>query len=252
MGTGIVIIRKQLEGQEWDNTWGVTVGPTSGVMTLADLESLVGTLPVAGLTDETTYHDNPGYGGATSIIAAILSFERAMHYQNVVFTHVAINDGPTPGDDTGVFWSQAVNFNGKREGGTSIPSVSIAPLNVALLINRNPAALSVKPGRLYLRAVLRDIDIKPGSRVGVTWENSTQSADVTTSFNAIVTASLITTYMASPSTEMPSIHLAVPHYSKIPAEKRKVVSGSPIGSLSVGAPVSRQMTRGRRRRPVTA
>lgn len=248
MSTGLVTITKSMDGQEWSNTYGISVGSDDGALTLADLEGIVATNPSAGLTPATTYVDDPAWAGATSIIAALIGFERVLHYSPVTFTRVNISDGATPGTPTGTFWSQNLNLTGMRDNGGPVAADAVAPLNVAFLVNRNPAALSIKPGRLYYRACLLDLQVRPGSRVGVTWRADTDASAMVAYLALAVSSADLGAYMASPVTTLPTIYLSIPHISQGIGTEGQVTSGSPVSSFSVNKPVSRQLTRGRRRR----
>ena len=248
MSTGILTVTKNVEGQEWVNTYGLSVGSSTGPLDLADLEALVGTNPALGFTDATTKPTDPAYAGTTSVIAAILGFERELHYSAVNFSHLNVSDATTPGASTGPFWSTAINLTGLRDAGSGAPIATVAPLNVACLVNRNAASLSVKPGRIYFRAILLDTQIKPGSRVGVTWTDASAQAALSTALQQAMTDSFIIDYFASPSAPLPDIYISIPHFSETEGSEGAVVSGSGVSSFSMNKPVSRQLTRGRRRR----
>lgn len=248
MSTGILIVSKEAAGETWANTYGISVGSSDGPLTLADLGEIVGSNPTAGLTDATTDPSNAAYGGATSIIAAILGFERRLHYHQVRFTQLNLADGATPGDPTGSFWSKAVNFVGLRDFGSLEEDGAIAPLNVAMLVSRNAAFLSIKPGRIYYRACLLDNQVKIGSRVGVTWAVGTYPSDMAGLVNTLQVSTHLQDYTSVGALVTPPIFLSIPHIApKSAPNAGQVVSGSIVSNLTTSKPVSRQLTRGRRR-----
>lgn len=251
MGVAILTITKLAEGQEWANTWGIASGPATGPATTADIEAIISTNPPAGLTGVTTNPGDPSYAGATSIIAAILGFERLLHFPNVQFIRLNLSDSTTAGEPTGPFWSQAINFPGVNGIASPIPVGDVAPLSIALLVNRNTNLIGVRPGRLYYRAVLGDANVKPGSRVGVTWATPTVQTDISNNIVAASEDSSLTAYMSSPSAPLPEAFLCIPSTERNPAGEAIIVSAAAISSVSANKPVSRQLTRGRRR-PVGA
>ena len=247
MSTGLLTVTKSAAGEEWANTYGISVGSDNGALTLADLEGIIATNPADGFTDENTQAATPEYEGGTSILAAILGFERQLHYSAVQIVRLTINDGSTPGTPTGNFWSQAINLAGNKDGGSPVDAALVAPLSIALLVNRNPAGLSIRPGRVYYRGCLLDTDVRPGSRVGVTWRDDGIATSVRNFVTGAVTAAELDSYFASPSTTLPAIYVSIPHYDDTDPDVGQVISGSPVTSFSANKPVSRQLTRGRRR-----
>lgn len=248
MGVGIITIHKEGSGQEWDNTYGFSAGSGSGPLDQADLEALIATNPAAGFTSGNTEPADGSFAGASSIIAAILGFERMLHYHTVTLTHINVSDNTTPGAPTGPFWSQAINLACIRDAAAFVAEDAIAPLSLAFLVNRNTNLLSVKPGRLYYRACLLDADVKPGTRVGVTWATPTAAANAQTYVQTQFANAHLDDYVSSSGGPLPAIFLAIPHYSTVEGEEGVIVSGAAVSGFSANKPVSRQLTRGRRRR----
>ena len=247
MGTAILVVTKEMDGQEWGNTYGISVGSDDGPASSADIEAIVSTNPADGLIGTTTNPSDPAFAGADSIIAAILGFERMLHFPEVNFTRLNLSDATTPGTPTGPFWSQAISFTGVNGIGSPIADEAIAPLSICLLVNRNSNLIGVRPGRLYLRAVLGDANVRPGSRVGVTWASSVVQTDISANVMTAVGDSSLDAYMSNPSGPLPGIFLAIPSFDVVDGEE-VIVTSAAISSLTANKPVSRQLTRGRRRR----
>lgn len=248
MSTGILTVTKSLDGQEWANTYGISVGSTPGPLSQEDLGVIIATNPSGGFNEANTNPQAGGYVGSTSIIAAIVGMEREIHYSAVSFVRLNLNDGTTPGTGTGEFWSASINVSGMRDAGAGVPEVQIAPLNVALLVNRSGSGLSVKPGRLYYRAVMLDVNIKPGSRVGVTWQDPASKVALIDALTSAMNDAQIDNYLSIDT--VPNIHLSIVQASQADGSEGVIIDGRPVASLSVNKPVSRQLTRGRRRRAI--
>jgi hypothetical protein len=248
MGVGILTITKNVEGQEWVNTWGIVKGTPVGALSNAELAAILATNPAGGFTAANTNPTDGAYVGADSIIAALLGFERELHYSAVSFSNLNISDGTTPGAPTGAFWSQAISFTGLRDAGAGAPIATVAPLNIACLVNRNSSQISVKAGRIYYRAILLDTQVKPGSKVGVTWTDASAQAALTTALANAESDAGLAAYYSTDSETAPDIGLAIPHYGTVDETEGVVISGNVISGLSMNKPVSRQLTRGRRRR----
>lgn len=247
MTTGILTVTKVVDGQEWANTYGISFGSTPGPLAQEDLAAIIATNPSEGFDASNTNASAGSYVGGSSIIGAILGFERAMHYSAVGFVRLNLNDGSTPGTPTGEFWSSSISFTGIKDVGAGVPIANIAPLNVALLMNRSGAGLSVKPGRLYYRGVLTEAQIRPGSRVGVTWQDPAAQAQLNSDAENALTVTLLPQWYDADS--LTGVHLTIVQQSRELGSEGVIIDGRPVGSITVNKPVSRQLTRGRRRRP---
>lgn len=244
MGSGLLTIHMSGYGEAWDNTWGISINDPSEPITQEEIDLISADSLPAITIDATTDPSDPGYGGAGLILAAVLGFTRAAHPAEVAITGILLNDGSTPGEGTGPFWSLPLLLNCVAAAPTG---ENVAPLSIALLINRGTNVGGVKPGRLYWRAVLQDTEVYPGSRVGVTWPSPTAQTNVVNRMATAATDSGIGLW-TPPTVTAPSPMIVIPHYGKTEGvDKGQVISGYPITSIVVNKPVSRQLTRGRRR-----
>jgi len=250
MTTGILTVTKVSEGQEWANTYGISVGDSTGPLNLADLVAITDTNPAAGFTSANTEPANAAFAGGTSIIAAILGFERLIHYHTVFITRLNLSDSSTPGTATGPFWSGSVNLQCIKDAAAFVDDDAIAPLNCALLVNRNSGLPSVRPGRLYYRAAMLDATVKPGSKVGITWRNTSDANVYSTFILDSQGNSNLDNYMSTSIGPLPPIFLSIPHMTPGGGDDAVIVSAAAVSTLNVNKPVSRQLTRGRRRRVV--
>ena len=241
MAVGLVTITKEIDGEQWSNVYAVgTDGSLNETISVDDMITIGANQPI---TDDTTNPAHLDYLGNTFILHALLGFERAVHFQPVSFTNIAVTDGVK---GSSVFAVIPLSFSGIRStsgGGVE----SIMPGNVTLLVNKTPNSFAVKSGRSFYRAVLFDGAVKFGGKWGIDWESDAMKVSFQGTFATAVTDSNLDQYMSG-GTSTASQVFAIPHYAvRTASNAGDLVSGTAITNLVVQRPVSRQMARGRKR-----
>lgn len=244
---GLCVVEKVFEGEAFSNTYALQNGDfNSAPLNNADLTAFVGTA-TAGFGGDETNPEIGEYLGETSALACILGFDRLMTSGNVAYTRLYVSDGKTPGVPTGAFATFPLSFFGLAMPGAG--PETIAPLNIALQINRLPASFSQRAGRIQFRAALVRTELEPFGRDGVTLSTAGQLAALGRFQNAYDT-SFIFPELLDPTNYSIAPRLVIPKYAPVgdPNEGAIVASGG-CGGFSLGDAVGRQVQRGRRRSP---
>lgn len=243
---GLVVVEKTFGGEAFSNTYALQNGPfSSAPLNNADLAAFVGTATGGFGGDETNPEVSGDYLGETSPLACILGFDRMMTSGNVQYTRLYVSDGKTPGVPTGAFATFPLSFFGLAMAGAG--PETIAPLNVALQINRIPASFSQRAGRLQLRAALVRTELEPFGRDGVTLSTAGQLAAIGRLQNAI-TQSFIFEELFEPDTAAAGPRMVIPKYSAVDdATLGAIIGSGDIANFQLGDAVGRQVPRGRRR-----
>lgn len=245
MAAALINVTFNHEGEEWGNTWGVEVGGAFQI-TQADIEAL-GAL--TALNADGTINKN----NAFSIINSILRFHEALLPPFVKITEVYLTDGirrRAQGllGSVNAFWVATVNASGTRNPNSSPDQY--APGSIALQVNKNPAFFSVRRGRVFLRALLADTDVRFGGRGGVDWTSPTRRDAISAVVqDALTTSQLAAHFIGAINVNgLPSIGIPF-YYGKLaPIAAVGSLSGiHPMENLAVVGPVSRQMKKGRKR-----
>lgn len=250
MGIGLLVIKTSAAGEEWSNTWGIGVGGEQlGELTASDIDELRADIDftIPGNTDAIAATNR----GESSPIAALIAFHRLVTATPATITGVYLSDGKEqPNSSTSnVYWSQALNLQCLRD--VSGPAETRMPLSIAWLVNRNPEGYGVKPGRVYLRHVLTDGNVKPGTRDGVEWESVAVSSGFSALLNQAVTDSELALWLGA-SVSPTASYVGLPRYAPAgTSSEGNLIFMNRIQSLSSHNPVSRQLTRGRRRKAST-
>lgn len=253
MGIGLVSVKTEVEGQDWVNTYGISVnGEFTGSLDEDDLTVL--TQGVDFTDPAISDPDNPAYLGAQSPLVALLGFHRRMTYTPAVITGLYVTDGKRNGGasvgDTNYF-SANLNLAALKDvGGNGQTRV---PLSLAWLVNRNPAGFGVKPGRLYLRYALTDEQVRAGTRDGVTWATVQASIDAGAYLATTLNNTGMIDWLGGTGSPTPGpLEIGLPRYVAAGGAgglaAGELFAITKLASYSSHDPVSRQLTRGRRRR----
>lgn len=247
---GIIIVEKAFgSSRPFRNTYALQHGPFVNVpLNNVNLTAFVG-VGITGFNDANTDPSDPGFAGAISPIASILAFDRLMTAAAVGYTRLYVSDGKTPGDPTGAFATFPLNFGGLALVATG--PEDIAPLNIALQINRQPIGFSQRQGRIQMRAALSKQELQPFTEDGVNIAPSALNNVNARLLNA-VSNSLIQAEWMIPGADNDEPHLVIPKYRpEDHAEAGAVFGATPIASFELGDAIGRQRRRGRRERPAT-
>lgn len=254
MSGAIVTIKTQGAGTDWDNTWGLLVDETSALSNQTTLTNvqLQGLLDLGEINSGTTNPNLSIFDGDQNILASIVAFHRMITYAPARIISIKISDGKKNEESGSVWWSSSLDLICLRDedaSGNEYPLSAIAPLNVSWLLNRNPAVLSRRTGRMYLRYVLLKSAIEPGTRDGVDWSSSSVSVDSANFLASVLSESKLADWMLSGAGPLP-YGVGVPHYVRkgLPGEG-DLLDVALIRSITSHNPVSRQLTRGKRRKP---
>lgn len=243
MAYGLVIIEKEHLGETWSNTHAFDTGGTPGLGD-DDLIAIGMDLIVTGLE---LYLGGVGYDAAVAkLLSALIAFERKMHFQAINFTKLYVTDGKinTPLDPNS-FAVATLAFTGQRAAGD--PD-AIMPGNVTFQVNRVPAGFSARQGRMYMRGVLGDADVRFAGRGGVAWTSAAANVSYNSVLQGAVTESGLNRYFGA---GVDGVQYCIPQYAReaIPEVQRigQLNGVTPIGGLVGLGPASRQMKRGRKR-----
>lgn len=255
MGVGLIVVKTAVGSDDWTNTWGVKIGDTTSALVEGEIEALLaGGTPDNPALSDTTPQGN--FQGDVSPLYSILAFHRRVTIGPARITGVYITDGKrnnqvTP---TNVYASYATSLASTY--GTPVEdNAGIVPLSICWLINRNVAGFGHKPGRLYLRHALPDTAVRPGTRDGVDWQTAAIGADQAAALALYVEGSGLGAWFANgaPADNAIPAQIGLPVYAGefATGQAGNLMDVLPLASLSSHNPVSRQMTRGRRRAKAT-
>lgn len=245
MGIGLITVQKEYQGEQWINTHAFSTGaPTA----LDDSD-------IAEIGWETASADWNAHTGGTGftagtegLVGCILAFERNMHYTGILINKIYVSDGKQEDiADPNTFAVATVSLPGLRTmGGTA--EEMILPGSIALQINRQPAGYSARQGRLFMRGVLQDSQVRFASRGGVDFTTSAIRDGNNVFVNLTINQSGLSRYFSGGA--LP-VQYCIPHYQKKeddPAGKGgKLIGVTQVAKLVMVGPVSRQMKRGRKR-----
>lgn len=239
MGFGLIVLKKELDGEEFSNTYAFN--GTDGTTNLGapDLFAVGADVEI---TDANTSTD-PG-PVAAFFLHRVIAFDRMLTHISVNYTEVYITDGTRNETDPGnTFFTAALDFLGLWSSAAPVPG------NVTLLVQRVPAGFNARKGRLYLRAALDESEIRLGGRRMLTWQTPGTRTTVINRVNAAVAASGLTNHMADGfGGNFPQF--VIPHYEEValPDDKtgRNLVGGTQIARLTAAQPNARQVQAGRK------
>lgn len=250
MGAGEIIIQKRRgSGKPWVNTYCFTTGGAAG-LTDADLEAIG-----AGdaLTDAFTDTTDAGYDNATStLIQALVAFERQFHYNPISITGVYVSDGFKNSSVTDIgplasaFAVLPANLSCEHvpDGGEA----AVAPGNVALLVKRVPSGFSSRAGSLWYRGVLADANVKLDGERLIAWQSDTDRSNIETFMQGLITSAGLNKFFSTGSSD---IQIGIPVRAAgvvvPPVDEGDLLGIRPISGFQVENPRSRQTTKGRKR-----
>lgn len=244
----IAVVEKTFVGAKWSNTHGVAIAHLASniALTNAHIAQMVGSAD-DGFTDVNTDPDNAAFAGPTSILAAILAFERRMHPPQVRFTRLYLSDGSTPGAGTGLFATFPLNFAGLRSLGSAS---DIAALNNVLEVNRVPRGFSARVGHLQLRACIGKSSLLASAGDGVELDPA-GLLDAQAALALALTDSSLSDYFDPDSNAGGSVIYVIPKYAPATVITHGAVSFyNLVQTLTVNQAMSRQLRRGKRRKKV--
>lgn len=245
MPAALVIIQKSYQGDDWENTHCVGIGPD---YTGEPSDVFLSTIGCGSTLDATT----TGGTAPTNFLQRLLRFERGMHKTAVTITKVYVTDGKRNRLGNTEYFTQILSLACLDTAPT--PPDEIAPGSITVMVNRNPAGYSHRPGRMFFRGMLRESDITFGGPKLVTWQNSTQQAAFSTTLAAVVGSggSNLASHFNGGTNVAGGVY-CIPHYKRTvptpakPNDEGSLIDAYPVASLSNGGVAARQAKRGRRR-----
>lgn len=242
MPVGLVVTEKEVNGEIWSNTWGVgfDIGQVGGL----DEASLIALGALIPFTDATTNIGNGGYQGSTHLFHAILGFERQLYPTFVNFARIYVSDGRRNSITAEpLYLSVPLDFQGLR----SVSQDATIPGGLTLMVNRIPGQLGVRRGRLYLRSVLGDGDVRFAGNRLVDWTNATVRTAAETLVAGAIANSFLDNFFVSEPNPTEQQYLCIPQFETEGINSGTILDVSPVSGLTVVRPVLRQVQRGRRR-----
>jgi hypothetical protein len=245
MGVGLITIRKQYSGKYFTSSHGFSNISFTGAADQTDIDALYENTPDLTV-DSFTNPTQDLYKGATSLLAAIIGFERILTQSTVNFVEVIVTDGATPGSGTGPFFSLPINVQGHHPLGSD----TLGPLATTLLVKKVPIGTSHKGGRLFMRGVLVDNDVEAASnKYGIDLKSGVFSSYQTDIPSDVIEAHLDVWFVAAPVS--PPIAYAIPKYVVVTGAKSKAIAGGvACGNFALDGVAVHQTVRGRKRKVV--
>lgn len=239
MGYGLIVLKKQLDGEEFSNTYAFYNPTTTASLVPEDLFAIGADVEV---DDAGT--DPSGDPVAAFLLHRVIAFDRLVTHNTVSYTEVYITDGTRNSQDpSNVFFTSALDFLGLWTSANPIAGA------ITLLVQRAPAGFSSRKGRLYLRGALDESEVRFGGNRLVTWQTPGTRTTVINRINSAVATSGLNTHFADDfGTVGPQI--VIPHYDEIslPDEKtgRNLIGGTPVARFVAYRPNARQVQAGRK------
>lgn len=241
MATGLIIIEKEVNGETWVNTHGfLTNGNGATELLDADLDAVGADNAVDSLGQINL--------NSTSLLQSLLTFERLMVASWVRFKSVYITDAKdNQQQPQNSFYVATLNFSGNSTR-HNVPQEAYAPGGITLQVNRNPAGYNRRRGRMFLRGVLLDEEIKFGSRNMLDWASEAPRLNVQTYITGAVTSSGLSDFLTEDVELADPVLYAIPQYEKVntPGADGEIINGIAVKSLAVVGPTLRQVKRGRK------
>lgn len=239
MGYGLIVLKKELDGEEFSNTYAFNGAEGLAQLGPADLFAIGADVEITDANTSTT----PG-PVAAFFLHRVIAFDRLLTHQSVNYTEVYITDGTRNETDPGnTFFTAALDFLGLWSSANPVPG------NVTLLIQRVPAGFNARKGRLYMRAALDESEVRLGGKRLLTWQTPGSRTTVVTRVNNAVASSGLQNHMADGfGGNFPQF--VIPHYDEIalPDDKtgRNLIGGTQIARLTAAQPNARQVQAGRK------
>lgn len=238
MGHGLIVVKKNLDGEEFSNTYAFWNEDGTVQLNENDLIAVGAQVPI---TDTNT---TPS-AVQSDLLHSVISFDRALTHTSVNYSEVYITDGTRNETDTSnVFFTAALSFQGLWS------STSPVTGNTTLLIQRVPAGFSARKGRLYMRAALAEQEVRLGGDRLITWESGLARSAVIDRVAQAFTASQLNSYTSNGLGTGPLF--TIPQYEEAVGTDgktiRNLVGGTVISNLVVARPNARQVQKGRKRK----
>lgn len=249
MGIGLIVIDKSFQGETWSNTYAFSVGnPPLNVGTLSqtDLFDIGATQPFTFDNTDPRPPSAPDYLGGDFLLHSLVGFERLLYSPDITIDRVYVTDGRENPSTGGALYAAIPT---QLVGLANENVAEILPGSVTLLLNRVPATLGQRPGRLYLRGMLSEGAVSFGGNKLVRFANATARQVVN---NIIFTSQLnseVGNYFVNGSSN--NVRLGIAKYASALNTTQPITNDliaiAPISGFSVVGPVARQVTKGRRR-----
>lgn len=262
MGSALVVVKMSTSaGNKFSNVHAVKQlrnGTGFGLPDQAMINDILGPRLINGDFSAV----NVGAGGGpvdTSVCEAILRMHQGMHATHVTIDQLYISDGKTAGAPTGPYAVIPVGItcNSYFHGGFAVNATNCSPLNTAMLIQKQPALLGLRAGRMWLRAALRREDVTDGDRDGAltepvhvarlrnTWEAAEGGSGIAEYYNGQTYPNGLVMYGQAQ------------FYNKADVAANPILDGvlkitQSIRNMQFQDAQSRQLKRGRKQQPTTA
>lgn len=251
MGIALVTVTMRVDGEEFSNTHAVAAnGGYDTPIDEGELNSIGASASfLDGATDPTNVAD---YLGATYLLQAIVGFQRLLAGPWVQFVRLYVTDGRRNDGGNVVFFTTALSGAGLRDVGLS-DETDAAPGNVVLQVTRQPTGLSARVGRLQLRGVLLDVEVRLGGPKLVDFTSDATRTLISLLLTDALNTSELAEYLAGGSQAVEGSEYALPSYgaADTPMENQLVLV-RPVRRMLVAGVRSRQVSRGRRETPAVA
>lgn len=256
MAFGVLYVKQQVGGKPYTTSWGLfnsTAVDETAQFNEADWTLFTsGDVSLADVVTGTAVTTSAPYDVASSgLVGAILAFHRYLQSDLVTIKGIYVTDGRKNAAEESAYVSLPLNLAclGTIQGSGSDSPDNVLPASLPLMIGRSSVAFGGRPGRCFLRACLRDTDVRIGGDKGVDWSPGQEDFWGQKMADALLASSL-TAFL---STGNQDAKLCVPHYAskdavaQDPDLKGTVVSTSKMAAIAVQAPTPRQVGRGRKR-----
>jgi len=248
MANLLVIVEKEFSGERWSNTHCLRTSLLNEQASDEDMIAIGAGSPLTAATTDAapaTVH-NP--------LQAILSFERQMHRGSVQFVNVYVTDGkrnfdangnPVPGN---VFWTSGLAFSGLQP---SPADGVMAPGAVTLMVSRNARGFSSRKGRLFIRGLVTETEIRMAGPKLLDFQDAASRASYENILAAAVTNSDLAGLLDVGGTpDFPDY--AIPEYERAdptaipPVKGGQLIDSHGCAGLTVAGLAIRQVKRGRK------
>lgn len=255
MAAVLVHVVKVYEGEEFENTYGVWMdSPIAGIPN----EDMMTSIGAGGdFNNVSTTPTNGAYQGGSTILHAIIGFERLVLPPWVTFKNIYVTDGKKPNAlaPGNAFINKAIEGQGLRDD--IVTQDSYAPGNVAMLISRVPSGFSAHQGRIEMRALLLDTHVRFGGKGAVAWKDDAAAAAVKSMIQTAVFNAELNLYFGDGQLGGDyATGFGIPHYfpgPSVPAfAKGDLIGITPISQLVPQRPMSRQVVKGKRKKKVVS
>lgn len=166
--------------------WANLMGPRIANNLYGNTIPTPGTGPIAGM----------------SLLESILNLLRGLMPPAVSILKAHLNDGKTPGIDTGPFGTDVMNLqcNWAYNIGPAPAADTLAPANVTVYVSKTPALFNVNPGKQFLRFCLLDEWVTYGPGGGAKLDNAMYRDNVNLALQTATYQSGLSAFFAGKTT----------------------------------------------------